>query len=452
MKILSFSLKSRIIECAAGSVEPTQVINVLQEMAFEMHFSRKASINQSGFDKIIEQYNGDYRQSVRPLTVLRVLEKSGILKENDNGIYFKDRTIIAYFVAHAILFKYNNGDDIQENIDYLLSHLCFGINSDIVLFLALIANNTRFLNLIINGANRHFENQIELSFDDKNISFLSNATIPVKNTVPDTREKELRENNIEEREREVRPADIVELVNEYDYSEDELKDIRNQIMISFKYLEVLSKALPAFCQSMKINQQDELVGLIYRCPNKFLYSLLADIDKDFEDFCSGLYEEISELKHEKNQVSISLESIRRATEQVAATLVLALYKLVAMTASSKQSIKALNAFECDDNSNYRLQNLMMRAMVDELEPFSKRAKKMDRKADSALEKSIIRFTVRDYLLRNNIEFYKEGQSLLEHFFGDSSAKKIKDTIAKKRFREDNNGTNSISNADTASKK
>ena len=90
-------------------------------------------------------------------------------------------------------------------------------------------------------------------------------------------ERKQRDEVLAKQEEEARFSDLIELVNEYDYSEDDLLKVENQIMISFKYLEILSKTLPAFCQNMKVEQQDVLVSLIYKCPNQFLYNVLKDI-------------------------------------------------------------------------------------------------------------------------------------------------------------------------------
>lgn len=292
--------------------------------------------------------------------------------------------------------KFNQGENIEENFGYLLKNLCFSINSDIVLFMALITNNPKFLNIIIDGAEEHFSNQDEMSFDNKNVRFLLETSIPVKNSVPNKKEKEQREAVIAKQEEEAKLNDLIELVDEYDYSDEDLNKIENQVMISFKYLEILSKALPAFCQNMKVDQQDKLVSLLYRCPNQFLYTILGDISENFDEFCNSLYEDVSELRKERNVINVSLESVKRMIEQVASGLVIALYQLVAVTCSSEQSIVVLNAFDYKQNSNYKLQNLMMYSQVGEINSFSKRTQLLDKEVKEKLEKSIIKYTVREY--------------------------------------------------------
>ena len=52
----------------------------------------------------------------------------------------------------------------------------------------------------------------------------------------------------------------------------------------------------------------------------------------------------------------------------------------------------------------------------------------------AIEKSIIKYTVREYLLRNSVEIYGDAQSLIDCFFSETK-QKVKMEIAKKRLME-----------------
>lgn len=429
------SIRNQII-ANASDIDPTHVINVLRELAYKMHFEKKSSVKLEEISQVAEAYKKEYRQIVNIKSFLDAVINARILIENNNEYRFRDHTIIAYFVAQALNQKYNQDEDIKQNLDELLRNLCFSINSDIVLFLALITNNPKFVNIIIEGAQKHFTNQEELSFDKKNVEYILDTNLPIKDSLPDREERKQRENEIAKQEENVKLTDLIELVNEYDYSEKDLEKIENQVMISFKYLEILSKALPAFCQNMKADQQDRLVELIYRCPNQFLFMILKDIGDNFEEFTNELYSEISTLRKERNVAEISLQSVRRVLEQISSVLVIALYQLVASTCTNEQSILALNEFDRENNSNYELQNLMMVARIDDVTLFSKKVKALDKKFENNLSKSIIRFTVRDYFLRNNkINLHGEAQSLMDQFFSNSTRKDIQMNMAKKRLSD-----------------
>lgn len=428
-------IKNQIIAYSNG-IDPTHVINILRELAYKMHFEKKSSIKIDEISQVAEIYKKEYRQKVNIRSFLDAVLNAKILIENDNEYRFRDHTIIAYFVAQALNQKYNQGEDIKNNLELLLRDLCFSINSDIVLFLALITNNPKFVNIVIEGAQKHFENQEELSFDKKNVEYILDTNLPIKDSMPDIDEQKQRENEIAKQEEKVKLIDLIELVNEYDYTEEDLNKIENQVMISFKYLEILSKTLPAFCQNMKVEQQDRLVNLIYRCPNQFLFAILKDIGENFDDFINDLYEEIATLRKEKNIAEISIQSVKRVLEQISSVLVIALYQLVAVTCTNEQSILALNEFDFENNTNYALQNLMMVARTNDISSFSKRAKALDKQVGDRLSKSIVKFTVRDFFLRNNnIEMHGEAQSLMDHFFGNSTRKEIKLDMAKRRVAD-----------------
>ncbi len=428
------SIRNRII-ANSQSIDATIVINVLRELAFYMHFGKKNVVGIDEISNVVEKYKKNYRQKVNIRSFIDATIKAKILVDVDNEIRFKDHTLVAYFVAQALNQKYHQDEDIKDNLEYLLKNLCFSINSDIVLFLALITNNPKFVNIIIDGAKKHFEQQEELSFDDENVKFLLDTTIPVKNNLPSEEERRQREEVLAKQEEDVKFSDLIELVNEYDYSEEDLLKIENQIMISFKYLEILSKTLPAFCQNMKVEQQDMLVSLIYRCPNQFLFEILKDIGDNFEAFCNEVYDDISVLRQEKNIAEVNIDSVKHMIEQISAVLVMALYQVVASTAASEQTITALNEFDYNRNSNYKLQNLMMISRVADISTFSRRAQELNRELENKIEKSIIKYSVREYLLRNNVEIYGEAQSLIDCFFGEQTSRKIKMEIAKKRIIE-----------------
>ena len=335
----------------SDSIDPTHVINILRELAYKMHFEKRNNIKIDEVGQVIEVYKQEYRQKVNIRTFLETVLRAKILIESDDELRFKDHTVVAYFVAQALNQKYNQGEDIENNLELLLKNLCFSINSDIILFLALITNNPKFINIIAEGARKHFEDQEELSFDRKNLMYILDTKLPVKDSFPDKEERKQREKDISKQEETIKLNEIIELVNEYDYTEKDLEKIENQVMISLKYIEVLSKSLPAFCQNMKVEQQDKLVDLIYRCPNKFLFSVLIEIGEDFEGYCNELHHEITALRKEKNADEISVNSVRKALEQMSSIFIVMLYQLVASTCANEQSILALNEFDYQNSTN-----------------------------------------------------------------------------------------------------
>ncbi len=428
------SIRNRII-ANSNNIDPQTVINVLQELAFFLHFNQKQAAKLETITGIIDEYCKTYRQRVNYRLFLNATLAAKILVETDNEYRFVDRTLVAYFVALALQRKFNQGeeDEIQGKLVHLLHNLCFSINSDIVLFLALITNNPRILNYVLKGAEEHFANLEELSFDKKNIAFILKYDVPVKKTLPTSKDRKEREKKLEKHEEEVKVTDIVELVNEYDYTEEDLKKVENQTLISFKYIEILSKALPAFCSTMKVDQQDRMVKLLYSCPNKFLYSLFKEIDDDYEGVCNSIYEDISALRREKEIVEVDLDSVQRMIGQIAVITVAALYQIIATTSVTDQTITALNDFTFSADTNHKVQNIYMVSRLKDIHSLSVKVQPLYKSTEYSVVKSMLRHAVRDFLIRNQVEIYGEAESLIDCVF--ENKKKTKMEIAKKRILE-----------------
>lgn len=424
------SLKGKVIQ-HSEKIDPNVALQLLSNLAFYMHFRKKNVVELQEISEVIKQYNTDYRQKVKEIDFISAIIEAKILYEADNSYRFRDAATEAYFVARSINQKWSSGIDIRNEVNYMLDNLCFGINSDVVLFLSLINNDPRYLDIIIEGAKKHFEGMDEINFESGNIKRLTSSPISVKDNIPTKEEKEKRDMLRNIQEEETRES-IVKLVDEYDYTEEDLLKIENQLLISFKYLEILCKTLPAFCYNLKVDVQDELASMIYKCPNMFLYSVLKDLNDDFEDISNELCEEINTNRGEG---TVNVDIVRKMLEKMSLGLIYGVYNLVASTCSTEQSIEALNAFPYDINTNYKLMNLMMRKQCEGLSNFSKAAFELDDKNLDPVVRSFVKFTVREYFLKNDIYMKGEAQSLMDHFFKDSGNRKlIKTEMAKNKLK------------------
>ena len=430
------SIKSTIIKYSQeNSIAPELISNIISEIAYYMHFNKKRIISSTDIGKIIEDYKIRYRQKIGLKTFLDIIIKSKIMLENDDHYRFKDHTLTAYFVAQSLNQKVHQDFDITKNIESLLQNLCFSINGDIILFLALITNNPKFVYYIVEGAQKHFQNQRELSFDDENIQFITNMSLPVKNSLPNEKEINKHEKLLTQQEEKEKFSDLIELVDEYNYTEEDLNDFKNQVLISFKYIKILSQALPAFCSNIPASKQDDIVALIYKCPNQILFYILDEINNVFDEYSKSLFNEISELKRENNEININLEKVKEMIENVSSVLSLGIYQMVARTTTSPQTILALDSFNYEKNSNYLLQNFMIHSRIDNIKDFLKLAIEIDKRLHKKIEKAFIKYTVRDYILRNSNIFaiHGEGDALISKFFKKTETQnEMRKQLLKKR--------------------
>ena len=167
-----------------------------------------------------------------------------------------------------------------------------------------------------------------------------------------------------------------------------------------------------------------------------LFYILTEINDVFDEYAQSLYDEVMELNHEKNEIEINLKNIKKMIEQVSSVFALSLYQMVAATATSMQTIQALDAFDYNQNSNYQLQNFMMHSRLDNLDKFSERAISLNKKTKKKIEKSFIKYTVRNYILRNHdiLTLHGKGDVLISYFFKDKDVQnQLRENLLKNKF-------------------
>lgn len=412
------NIRTRLIEQISED-EIAGIFNVLQEMAFFMHFNRLSSITFDNLIKVIEDYNKEYRQNVVFLKLLEAGSKASILVHDNRKVRFKDRNLLAYFVAQALNRKFNNGEE-EDKFSYLLDNLCFSINSDIVLFMAFITSNQRIIQVIMDCAKNHFKDKSEFSFEEKNIKILCESDFKVKNTLPNKNEKNLREKELIRHEEEIKNDQVIELIDEYNYTEEEINNFENQMLKSIKYIEIISKILPAFSHNMKAKQQEELVKAIYAYPNIFIYEMLKDLDENYEKKVVNLYSKVNEIRKQKNLSELNIEYIEKTYKQYSISLVISLYEVVACTCTTKQTINILNDLEFINKESNKILNLMISEKNGNIKEFYNKAIKLNQESDLKIIKSLVKYTVREFFLDNEVKLVGEAQSLIDKFFGTSN--------------------------------
>ena len=426
-EVYELSLKNRIVGVTSAEMYEG-IKGILQEVAYYMHFSRKKEITFNEIGDCISKYNSDYRQQFSINSVLNVTKQAGILIEKVSNVdgatryYFANKYNLAYFVAGAINRKAgDNPDDpdykdASNNFIYMIDKLCFGINSDIILYLFAITNNIRFINTIINEAERIFTNQQELDFDTENIRFISNTCVKISNQVPSEKDKSNRSAAISKSEKKTVEEDIIQIRDDYDYTEEDVMLFSNRMMTSLKLIDILSKILPAFYDKLKTPVQDKIVELLYKCPNQFLYMSLKDIDDNYEQI-------VSDLENAAAERGLGSSQVRKALDWISTILIIGTYGFVADRCSNQKTIRALNYFiENNNGINYKLQNLMMKTKPDNLDAFLNAAMELDKKSKNNIERLIVRYCVREYMFNHRVHMIGNGEKLISYFFGDKNKK------------------------------
>lgn len=118
-----------------------------------MYTNKKDELPIEEVRSVIENYNNTYGEHVNVRDVINVGIKAKILRETEDlSIYFLNKNHLSYFIA-KYLIRLSQGEPADTSgIEYALENICFGINSDIVLFISYILNNTGILTSISNYA------------------------------------------------------------------------------------------------------------------------------------------------------------------------------------------------------------------------------------------------------------------------------------------------------------
>lgn len=372
--------------------------------------------------KIIDNYNSSYRRRINPVDFINKIISAKIFIEIEDGYKFKNRSLLSYFVACAINRRMVDSDsniveDVKIKFQNLLEELCFGINSDIIMFLVLITDNVRFIDLIQSSAIDFFNNIPEFSFEKNNIKLLNNVNIQISNNPPTNEDRKKREEKLSEIEKGETNRQI-SLVNDYDYKKEDINTDLNIMLKSIKYIEILCKILPCFFDNLKAKEQDKIVELIYKLPNKFIYNSLKEFDNNYEKLVHEVLNEVTFLKKEKE---VSIISIQNLISNIASTIVISIYMGVAFNASNAKTIRAFNAFNFSDNENYKIMNLMMEEKGNGFAMFYDKAKTL-LNSKHKLVVALTKLTIHNYFLNHVGKITSEGQSLLDLAFKNNKIK------------------------------
>ena len=412
----------------------SEILTALDYVAHKIHFSKSYPLPNDDFVKAIEEYNKDYDNSLNPKLVYDVAIKGNIIKDiaDKFAIAFCDENLLAYFVACHLNRKFNEGKGVDE-LRYMLNNICFGINGDVLLFLSYITSNVQILNPIMESLVNHMDSWDELDIDSKNVEYLTRPMKPVKAALPDKEEKEQHEAEKTEMEKELvekkqQESDIESL---YSYDEKKINSFGNKISKSINYLELVAKILPNFRHILNGEQKQAITTILYTYPNKLLYIMLKDIDANCEKIID---EVVSQNPKTKRGVLITKEMLMKSLQNQSLTYILGIYDFIACTAASgKAMIELNNKFDYNQNTNYKIQNIMMEENIGNFNALSEKAEKLYNKTDLGIVKQMLYAIMRKYFLTHDVVLTGKTQHVASLFFKESEHKELQMIQAKNRF-------------------
>lgn len=414
---------TRSLEKFSDEISVDKMFTLLSKIAHYIHFNKRYPLSITEYSNIIEEYNKDYGQEVKPKPLLDNLFKAKIMKYVGDtfNIKFTNNSYLSYFVASELLMKYNNEGNSTE-FESILKNICFGINSDIILFVSYLTNNINILKYFYSRAKEYIKDWYELSFDDKNINFLNQMHSELEVSLPEKCDYEEFNKITIKNERELRKQERIETVDIYNYDEQDVNLLVNKLTKSLKYTQVIAKILPSFEHVLKINDRNEFVKAIYSFPNRILYFWLKNIDDNIED----IIEELCVMMY-KNSSSDDNDNIKEDViaflEDIITAMILSLYDSISAISTNEVTIKYLEEFSYQVNTNYEIQNIMMHETLDNIKQISKKVHGLYNKTNIYIVKLMLKKIVRKYfLIHINDYSYSEMQKLFGNCFTDEEKK------------------------------
>lgn len=410
-----------------------EIMVALDFVAHHIHFNKKYPLPTEEFVEAVNKYNEKYDNTLEPKLVYNVALQSKIIKEIPDkfGIEFCNNNLLAYFTALHLNRLINEGKG-KEELDYILTNVCFQINGDILLFLSYITSNVKILNPIMNSMIELMEEWNEFNFDDKEIKFLTVQTMPyVKPKLPDKEEKVKEVQKKTEAEKTLVEEKQPDAESLYSYDESKVNSFGNKISKALTYLDLVAKILPNFRHILDGNDKREVVSKLYTYPNKLLYFMLKDIDDNIDRIIDDI---LAANPKTKKGMLITKDMLTKSVQAQAMAYILTIYDFVACTATAGKGMEELNRlFSYEDNTNYILQNIMMEENYGNFQAFSKKAEKLYDKTGKEMIKQMVSMVGRKYFLNHEVALTGNAQKLADKFFGKDVRKDLQITQAKNRL-------------------
>ena len=113
--------------------------------------------------------------------------------------------------------------------------------------------------------------------------------------------------------------------------------------------------------------------------------------------------------------------------------ILSIYDFISMTAATPQTIGDLEKFDYSQNTNYKIQNLLMQENIANFKIFANRAEEIYDSADLNITKQMVKLITRKYFIYHDVEMHGDAIHLVDKFFGEDQRKNMQILQAKNKI-------------------
>lgn len=349
---------------------------------------------------------------------------STLVPDDKELLYFANKNYFAYFIAKHLILSAQNDPPSTDGIQYALKNICFGINSDIILFVSYLLNNTQVIMSILNEADSLLSPWPEVSLDNKNISLLAVASASKEITPPTADEQQEYSEQKETLEERHYSGDEVEARGLFDYDDSEIDKYPYRLIRAIRYTEMICRALPAFHSRLKVSQKSEIIDFIYSYPRKIIYALLRPIDTHIDELCDMLLAYAAETgKKKSNGSDYTHDDFQNMFFDYARAASLSLYNHFAEICTSPKTTQKLVERDSTDAIE-KIARLLIIENSGNTDELLKEAEAVIKHSKDMNTRIMAQIVVRKHLLYNKKLSFSKKQQLVDRIFGKSARKTL----------------------------
>lgn len=420
-KVFETDLNRSIINYAKKQTVD-EVLIAFEEIAGYMFKNMKDELSTVDINNAIECYNTLYGEHINAERIVDIGLKSKVFARTDEfKIYFSNKNHLSYFIAkYLIRLSQSEPADIS-GIEYALKNICFGINSDIILFISYLSTSTKIITNISKYAGELLESWDTIDLYDKNISLLHNVNFD-QVSPPSEAAKKQHITNKEKNEERNHSEDIITSIGAFDYDVTNIDNKKYMLIRALKYTEMICKALPAFHGNLKLEQKNALVESIYLYPRKIVFALLKPVDENLNEICNDILTFTRETNKVKpNGEEYTKDDIIELINDSARATMLSIFDHFSELATSYKTIELLLNKPTNDFSE-KIEQLMMIENTGNTDNLLRTANLLIKEKNGIEYDIMVKLIVRKHLLTNNLPSNKK--------------QKVIDTIFGKKYRKD----------------
>jgi Icc-related predicted phosphoesterase len=422
-KVFESSIEQAISANLIGREENTgDIVVALSEIAFYIHFHQEYPISATRIDEVIKAYSDYYDNTyLTSARFIEIAEKSGLIIRTASGFDYrlKSKNHLAYLVAKALNRRFND-DGNDEYLRQIVEHSCFGINSDILMFLTYISDNVRIPRLLLSQAIQHVHDWEEFNIRDKNVKYLQE--MPVNRLSPPV------ENQKTEEVRELAKVeemidDPIETLDLYDYNVEEIDDLSNQLIKAFLQLKIVARSLSAFISILPATDKRDLVCAMYQMPNRIFSKWAQAVD----DNIHGLIDDIMKWQDDPKYTGKhhTREDILKFFQDISVNTLLNLYYLVTAHGVNNATVGYLSSQEyVADSLMYRLERMMFYEKVDDYRSLIQESEDIFNRFDDGVTRNIVLSILNHLAVHSDRIPDRERRRIISKYFSQKDQTRI----------------------------